>query len=145
MKDYVHQSNRHYVRLSEKGGKQREIPIIRAPMEYLDAYIEAAGIKEQKDTPLFRSAIGRSKKLSDRPLDRERVFAMIRRRLDDAGIEGDYSCHSFRATGITNYLGNKGTLESAQWIAGHADSRTTKLYDRRNQRATIEEMEKVSY
>ena len=59
---------------------------------------------------------------------------LLKRRLRDAGIVGDYSPHSFRATGITNYLENGGTLEVAQRIAGHADSRTTKLYDRRGQK-----------
>jgi hypothetical protein len=50
-----------------------------------------------------------------------------------------YSLHSFRATGITNFLENDGTLEAAQRIAGHADSRTTKLYDRRGQKVLLEE------
>jgi hypothetical protein len=50
-------------------------------------------------------------------------------------LAGDYSPHSFRATGITNYLENGGTLEVAQRIAGHADSRTTKLYDRRGRKS----------
>jgi hypothetical protein len=54
---------------------------------------------------------------------------LLKRRLRDAGIVGDY-----RATGITNYLENGGTLEVAQRIAGHVDSRTTKLYDRRGQK-----------
>jgi hypothetical protein len=53
------------------------------------------------------------------------------------GIVGDYSTHSFRATGITNFLENGGTLEVAQTIAGHADSRTTKLYDRRHQKESL--------
>ena len=52
---------------------------------------------------------------------------MLKRRLKDAGLSDAFSPHSFRATGITNYLENGGTLEVAQRIAGHADSRTTKL------------------
>jgi integrase/recombinase XerD len=59
---------------------------------------------------------------------------LLKRRLKDAGIFGNYSPHSFGATGITNYLENGGTLEVAQRIAGHANSRTTKLYDRRGQK-----------
>src|SRR5262244_3004082 len=55
-----------------------------------------------------------------------------------------YSPHSFRATGITNFLENDGTLEAAQRIAGHADSRTTKLYDRRGQKVLLEDMERNS-
>ena len=59
---------------------------------------------------------------------------MLKRRLKQAGLPAHYSPHSFRATGITNFLENDGTLEAAQRIAGHADSRTTKLYDRRGHR-----------
>jgi len=45
-------------------------------------------------------------------------------------------------TGITNFLENDGTLEAAQRIPGHADSRTTKLYDRRGQKVLLEDMER---
>jgi site-specific recombinase XerD len=53
--------------------------------------------------------------------------------LAKAGISVGYSPHSFRATGLTRFLEEGGTLEGAQNIADHADSRTTKLYDRRQQ------------
>jgi integrase/recombinase XerD len=46
---------------------------------------------------------------------------------------------------ITNYLENDDTLEVAQRIAGHADSRTTKLYDRRGQKVLLEDMERIRY
>jgi integrase/recombinase XerD len=70
---------------------------------------------------------------------------MLKRRLKDAGLSDAFSPHSFRATGITNFLENGGTLEAAQRIAGHADSRTTKLYDRRGQRVLLEDMERIRY
>lgn len=108
-------------------------------------YIERAGIENEKDKPLFRAAVGKTGTLSQRLMDRRDAYEMIKRRLKDAGIRGNYSCHSFRATGITTFLENGGSLETAQWIAGHADSRTTKLYDRRNQRATREDLERVRY
>jgi integrase len=63
---------------------------------------------------------------------------MLKRRLKQAGLPAHYSSHSFRATGITDFLENDGTLEAAQRIAGHADSRTTKLYDRRGQKVLLE-------
>jgi hypothetical protein len=44
-----------------------------------------------------------------------------------------------------NFLENDGTLEAAQRIAGHADSRTTKLYDRRGQKVLLEDMERIRY
>jgi integrase/recombinase XerD len=67
--------------------------------------------------------------LGTRPMTRRAVAKMPQRRLKGPGILGHYSPHSFRATGITNFLENGGSLEVAQRIAGHADSRTTKLYD----------------
>ena len=69
---------------------------------------------------------------------------MLKRRLKQAGLPAHYSPHSFRATGITNFLENDGTLEAAQRIAGHADSRTTKLYDRRGQKVLLEDMGDVA-
>jgi integrase/recombinase XerD len=62
----------------------------------------------------------------------------------DAGVSTPVSCHSFRATGITVYLENKGTLETAQKIAAHESFRTTKLYDRTDDQLTLDEIEKIS-
>lgn len=70
---------------------------------------------------------------------------MVKRRLKDASLPTIYSNHSFCATGITNFLENGGNLEVAQRIAGHADSRTTKLYDRRGQNLLLEDMERIRY
>ena len=56
---------------------------------------------------------------------------------------GEANCHTFRATGITAYLLNGGTLERAQAIAAHESPRTTKLYDRTADEVTIEDIEKI--
>ena len=69
---------------------------------------------------------------------------MIRRRAIAAGIETAIGCHSFRATGITNYLINGGTLEKAQQLANHESARTTKLYDRRDDQISLDEVEKIT-
>ena len=61
-----------------------------------------------------------------------------------AGIETKIGNHTFRATGITAYLKNKGTLEHAQTIANHASPRTTKLYDRRSDEISLDEVEKIA-
>jgi len=52
-------------------------------------------------------------------------------------------CHTFRATGITVYLENGGTVEKAQAIAAHESPRTTKLYDRTSDKLTLDEIEKI--
>ena len=71
------------------------------------------------------------------------AWRMIRRWAADAGIETAIGCHSFRATGITNYLKNGGSLERAQYMARHSSARTTKLYDRRGDELTLDEIEKI--
>ena len=100
----------------------------------MDQYLKATGLDKEPDSPLFPAAIGKAGKLSRRPLVRTDAADMLKRRLKQAGLPAHYSPHSFRATGITNFLENDGTLEAAQRIAGHADSRTTKLYDRCGQK-----------
>lgn len=69
---------------------------------------------------------------------------MIRRRARDAGIKTKIGNHSFRATGITVYLKNAGKLEIAQRIATHESSRTTGLYDRRDDDVSLDEVERIS-
>jgi hypothetical protein len=91
-------------------------------------------LEKEPGSPLFPASIGKIGKLSRRPLVRTDAADMLKRRLKQAGLPAHYSPHSFRATGITNFLENDGTLEAAQRIAGHADNRTTKLYDRRGQK-----------
>jgi len=147
VKDYAQMGRRSLIRLHGKGGKERDIPCHHPLEEYLDAYLAATRIAEAKDMPLFRSIRGKGKRqeLTERPLLRTDAYAMVHRRLLATGICGDFCCHSFRATGITNYLEHGGNLEMAQYIAGHADSRTTKLYDRRGQKATLEDIERIRY
>ena len=60
------------------------------------------------------------------------IRRMIVRRARNAGLLTRLGCHSFRATGITVYLLNGGLLEYAHQMAAHESTRTTKLYDHRN-------------
>jgi integrase/recombinase XerD len=91
--------------------------------EFLDQHLKETRLEKEPESPLFPAAIGKTGKLSRWPL-RTDAADMLKRRLKQAGLPAHYSPHSFRATGITNFLENDGTLEAAQRIAGHADSRT---------------------
>lgn len=73
---------------------------------------------------------------------RKRAARPNRSRAADAGLTTAVCCHSFRATGITAYLENGGTLEHAQQIAAHESPRTTKLYDRTSDQITLNETER---
>jgi len=119
------------IRLHEKGGKQHMMPCHHALAEALHVYIAAAGISADKKKILFGTSRGRDGTvLSERPMAQADAWRMVRKRARAAGIMAPVGNHSFRATGITAYLANGGTLEHAQSMAAHESPRTTKLYDR---------------
>lgn len=143
VEDYYGQGKRWWVRLHEKGGKRHEMPAHHNLEAYLDAYLEAAKMIDAKKTPLFRSARGRTGELTETAMHRIDVYRMIRRRAATVGLDADICCHTFRATGITAYLENGGTLENAQAMAAHESPRTTKLYDRTSDQITLDEVERI--
>jgi integrase/recombinase XerD len=142
--DFYQQGTQYTVRLHEKGGKEHEVPAHHTLVEMLDAYLTVANIKDAKSSPLFRS-FNRKQDLSNDRLTRREALAMIKRRALATGL-GDRICnHTFRATGITNFLENDGTIEKAMQIAAHESPRTTKLYDRRDDRLHLDEIEKIRF
>ena len=143
VEDYIPRANAGWVRLHEKGGKRHDMPAHHNLEAYLDAYLKAAGILEAKKSPLFRSARGRTGALTESAMNRVDVYRMILRRARDAGLDAAVCCHTFRATGITAYLDNGGTLENAQAMAAHESPRTTKLYDRTGDEITLDEVERI--
>jgi len=144
VEDYYPKGKRWWVRLHEKGGKQHSMPCHHALAEALRAYIDAAGIVEDRKGWLFRTARGHNGSiLSDKPMSQPDAWRMIRRRAAAAGIAAEIGCHTFRATGITAYLANGGALEHAQEMAAHESPRTTKLYDRTKERLTQDEVERI--
>jgi site-specific recombinase XerD len=132
------------VQLHEKGGKQHAMPCHHALAEQLRAYIDAAGIANDRKGFLFRTSPGHNAMvLTEQPMVQADAWRMIRRRAVAAGIHAPIGSHTFRATGITAYLGNGGTLEHAQSMAAHESPRTTKLYDRTKERLTQDEVERI--
>jgi integrase len=110
---------------------------------YLHAYLDGTGLTSDPQGPLFRT-IGRGTGLLTRtPLPQANAYAMIQRRARAAGIRTRIGNHTFRATGITAYLKNGGTLEKAAMIANHASTRTTQLYDRRSDEVSLDEVEHI--
>lgn len=143
VEDLYVQQRRLWVRLHEKGGKRHEMPCHHNLENYLYAYIEAGGLADDSKGPLFRT-IGRGTgTLTRTPLTQANAYQMIRRRAAAADIATKVGNHTFRATGITAYLKNGGTLEKAAQMANHASTRTTQLYDRRSDEVTLDEVERV--
>jgi integrase len=145
VRDCFPMGKRWNVRLHEKGGKEHEMPVHSVLEKYLDEYLQAAGIGEEKNTPLFRTAFRKTKRLTENRIHARNVLEMTKKRALQAGIATPITNHSFRATGITNYLRNGGTREKAQQMANHSSARTTQLYDRREDEVTVQEIEKVRF
>jgi site-specific recombinase XerD len=146
VEDAFVQNRRLWVRLLEKGGKSHEMPCHHNLETYLHEYIQATGIAADPKAPLFRTitrtADGHGM-VSSRALHQANAHAMIRRRAAAAGIATSVGNHTFRATGITAYLKNGGTLENAAAVANHTSTRTTQLYDRRRDEFTLDEVERI--
>jgi len=140
--DYYENGHRWWIRLHEKGGKRHEVPTHHNAEEYLHAYLDTAGIRDQAKSPLFRS-VDKQKKITVNAMTRADVLRMVKRRALEAGLPSSTCCHTFRATGITAYLENGGTIENAQAIAAHESPRTTKLYDRTGDEVTLDEVERI--
>lgn len=140
--DFFTQRGRKWFRLYEKGSKTHDVPAHHKAQEYVEAYLEAADIRDELQTPLFRT-IDCKRTLTSSRLQRGDVLRMVKRRAKRAGIESRVCCHTMRATGITAYLENGGSVEHAQNIANHESIRTTRLYDRRSDEPSLEEIERI--
>ena len=144
--DFQDEGSQYVLRFHEKGGKSREIPVRHDLEGTILAYIEAAGIAGQpKDSPLFRAGTnGTAKTLTYKPLTSKRICELVKRRLKDAGLPSRLSPHSFRVAAITDLLTQGVPLEDVQYLAGHAEPRTTGLYDRRQKKVTRNIVERIS-
>jgi integrase len=168
LKDVLDTGKGMTIRLLEKGGKRRELPAHSVLRQYLASYIRAAGLTDA-NAPLFRTikraTLGRRDQrrvvaeglgasaihemlrayLTTRPMSQADAYRMVRRRAMAAGIRVKLGNHSWRATGITTYLNNGGSLENAQDIAGHASPKTTRLYDRRDEADMRAEITRIRF
>jgi integrase len=118
------------------------MPCHHALEDYLHTYIDGCGLASDSRGPLFRTIARGTGRLSATVLPQANAFQMVQRRAKAAGIATAIGNHSFRATGITTYLKNGGTLEKAAAMANHASTRTTQLYYRRQDEVTLDEVER---
>ena len=131
VEDVYPRNRRLWVRLHEKGGKQHAMPCHHNLKSYLHEYIDGAGLPTKPKALLFQAPSRATGQLTGNPLPQANAHAMIQRRAKSGGITTRVGNHTFRATGVTAYLKNGGTLERAAQMANHASTRTTQLYDRR--------------
>ncbi len=142
--DFYTDGRQHYLRLDEKGGKQRSIPCRTDLEEYIEAYVTVVG-DQGPDTPLYMSLVRRTRTLSGRGMTANDILRMFKRRLSAADLpEHVFKCHSLRASTATNLLEQGVELADVQFLLGHADPRTTKLYDRRKLAVTRNIVERIA-
>jgi integrase/recombinase XerD len=141
VKNLAHDGAQYTLRFSEKGGKSREIPVRHDMEQFLLGYTAAAGITEG---PLFRTANRKTKTLTRNAMSGIDICRMMKRRLKAAGLPGQFSPHSFRVATVTDLLEQNVPLEDVQYLAGHADPRTTRIYDRRRRKVTRNIVERIS-
>jgi site-specific recombinase XerD len=143
VEDAFTQNRRLWVRLREKGGKLHVMPCHHNLETYVTGYIDGAGLADDPEGPLSRTIGGGMGLLTRTPRPQANVYMMIGRRAGVAGITTKPGKHSFRATGITAYLKNGGTLEKAAQIANQASTRAIQLYDRRREELSLDEVERI--
>lgn len=146
VEDVFVQQRRLWLRLHEKGGKCHDVPCHHALEGMLGDYMDAAELRATPRALLFQTiarAAGHTARLSGKSLTQSLAWDMVQRRMRDAGLVVRACNHTFRATGITAYLKNGGTIERAASMANHASTTTTQLYDRRPDDVTIEDVERI--
>ena len=145
VEDYFERKGERWLRLHEKRGKIHEVPVHSKARQAIDQWLLASNFGSNPSAPLF-PAFGKNKKIPElRHMDRTSVWKLVQTRARSSGLEKRVCCHSFRATGITEYMNAGGSLDIAQRMAGHSQLSTTKIYDRSRDRLTMAEVEKVSF
>jgi integrase/recombinase XerD len=144
LKHLEHDGSQYCLRFEEKGGKSRLIPVRHDVEGFLVEYLQAAGMRGAKDGPLFRSAVRKTKTLTGKSMSAIDMCRMVKRRMRDAELPPRLSPHSFRVATLTNLLEQGVAQEDVQYLAGHADARTTRLYDRRQKKVTRNIVERIS-
>src|SRR5271166_1875001 len=143
VEDYYERKGERWLRLHEKRGKIHEVPAHSKAREAIDQWLLVSDLGSKPAAPLF-PAFGKDKKTIElRHMGRTSVWKLVQARALASGLQKRVCCHSFRATGITEYMNSGGTIEIARQIAGHKSSSTTRIYDRSRDRLTIEEIERV--
>ncbi len=146
VKDLYDVGDQYCLHFIDKGGKSREIPVRHDLQQLLRNYLRSTDLQlgDQSDRPLFLTTIRRTGILSNRAMSAGDMSRMIKRRMKACGLPSRLSPHSFRVAVITNLLCQGLPLEDIQNLAGHADPRTTRLYDRRQKSVTRNIVERIS-
>ncbi len=136
-----------HMRVWGKGSKVRYLPIHPDSLALVGTYLDAAGHGQQACHKLFKSVSNRSTLDPNGGLTPGGVYSeVVKRYLGQIGVSGDnLGPHALRATAATCALENHADIAKVQEWLGHADIRTTRIYDRRETHASDSPTFKVAY
>lgn len=143
--DYFIRGDIRYLKSTEKRTKSHEMPVHDVLKHYIDDYLLHTGLIDQPDAPLFQGSTPHGGHLKGRAFTRNAALRMVKRRARAANYFGPVGNHSFRATGITNYLAKGGELEEARKMAGHKSAETTRLYNRNVDLVDLDEVNRIEF
>lgn len=110
-----------WLRITGKGGKIREVPVLPAIAEAVAAYVGACPFDGGPDAPLFVSARGNA--FGARAA--QRLVESLRLELN---LPAHVTPHALRHAFATHLLGNGADLRAIQELLGHASLSTTQRY-----------------
>jgi site-specific recombinase XerD len=123
----------HYLNVTEKRNRKRRKILLDAARPVL-AYVARAGIKDDREGPLFRPISPDGLGLERRHLDRKTPWRLVKKYCEAAGIDPrrlgsrGIGIHSLRKTAINDAIRNGASMHEVREFAGHADIRTTEVY-----------------
>jgi len=124
----IHQERGHWVLwVKSKGGKLRKVKLQVSVLRAIEDYFDKSGRERRQEAPLF---VATQHNRGDIPLSTNTIAQIVKRRARQAGITKRITPHSLRHTAITLALDGGATVRQAQYLAGHADPKTTMRYDR---------------
>ena len=116
--------DRGFIRVTGKGNKTRVVPVGRAALKSINAYLRSERsslVTRRTGNHLFISIRGTR-------LTTQRVWQIVKQRAALAGIDSNVYPHLFRHSFATHLLGNGADLRVIQELLGHADISTTQIY-----------------
>ncbi len=136
--DYKDTGGHKVLEVLGKGNKERRIPLHPEAVERIEEWLAAAGLRDDRDGPMFRAALtarGRGHDgFSTTPLTRRAIQFLIKRYASKLGLDPAVTVHSFRVTALTTAREQGVDIIDLQDFAGHADPRTTLSYIRSRDR-----------
>ena len=109
------------LRITGKGGKQREVPLLPVVIELIQAYLEQAPFDFEADTALFRSRRGN-------PYSPRLAQMMVAKLRTTLGLPDTVTPHALRHSFATHLLAGGGDLRTIQELMGHKSLVSTQVY-----------------